>query len=588
MATTTTTTPPTRPATRGDALRGSLARGWARVRLPLLAAPVGGVVGIVGAVLYWTVATLISQARGLPLSGDLYNFGVGGVRFYVLVLAVAATVLGVLALRRPSLRVDRSGRVLGRLGLGVAAVPIGWILVLELFEGLSVSKVGPGPWVAVAGGVVVWLAGRSLVDPEAPPLRDQPWQRRSRATDLALVVLTGLLGFLVFFWGVRVDDPGEFVGYFVGLVAAVLALSRLGVLKGLAGPFERERATAIATGVVLLLVFPPLQQELSNDTFWVRVAAQAGIFVVAALGLNIVVGSAGLLDLGYVAFVGIGAYTAALVGNAGLARFQFPHLPFIFVLLLLSPMVAGIFGVLLGAPTLRLRGDYLAIVTLGFGEIVRITLNNLDPLTGGPNGIASIPAPAPFGKQISDGLKLGGLEISGNAMYYYLALILIALVLGVIYRLNDSRLGRAWVAIREDEVAAAAMGINTTITKLFAFGSGAFFAGMAGSVDAHFGTQVSPDSYVFQISVLILAMVVLGGLGNPLGVALGAALLVFLPEKLRDLSDIRFLLFGIALVLIMRFRPEGLLPSARRRRELRAAGEEAAAESQQLYDVRGV
>ncbi len=585
MTATTTTRPAT---TRGATLRESVARRWARVRLPLLAAPVGGVVGIVGAVLYWTVATLISQARGLPLSGNLYNFGVGGVRFYVLLLAVAATALGALALRRPALRNDRIGRVLGWLGLGVAAVPLGWLLVLELFEGLSVSKVGPGPWVAIVGGVVVWMAGRSLLDADAPAPRDQPWERRSRATDVSLVLLIELLGFLVFFWGVRVDDPGEFVGYFLALVAAVLALGRLGVLKGLAGPFERERLVALVAMVVLLVLFPPLQKVLSDDTFWVRVAAQAGIFVVAALGLNIVVGSAGLLDLGYVAFVGIGAYTAALVGNAGLARFQLPHVPFIVVLLVLSPMVAGIFGVLLGAPTLRLRGDYLAIVTLGFGEIVRITLNNLDPITGGPNGIASIPAPALFGTSLSDGVTIGGLELSGNAMYYYLSLILIALVLGVIYRLNDSRLGRAWVAIREDEVAAAAMGINTTITKLFAFGSGAFFAGMAGSVDAHFGTQVSPDSYVFQISVLILAMVVLGGLGNPLGVALGAALLVFLPEKLRDLSDIRFLLFGIALVLIMRFRPEGLLPSARRRRELHAAGEEAAVESQQLYDVRGV
>jgi branched-chain amino acid transport system permease protein len=575
-------------ATRGASLRESLARTWSRVRLPLLAAPIGGVVGIVGAVLYWTLATLISEARGLPLSGDLYNFGVGGVRLYVLLLAVAATLLGVLALRRPAQRTDRIGRVLVRLGLGVVAVPLGWLLTLELFEGLSVRDVGPGPWVAMAGGVAVWLAGRGLLDPEAPAVRDQPWERRSRATDLAMVFATELAGFLVFFWGVRVDDPGEFVGYFLGLVAAVLALGKLGVLRGLAGPFQRERTAAIVGLAVLLVAFPPIQKVLADDTFWVRVAAQAGIFVVAALGLNIVVGSAGLLDLGYVAFLGIGAYTAALVGNAGLARFQLPHVPFLLVMLVLSPMVAAFFGVLLGAPTLRLRGDYLAIVTLGFGEIVRITFNNLDPITGGPNGIASIPAPALFGTQISEGFTIGPLEVSGNAMYYYLSLLLIALVLGVVYRMNDSRLGRAWVAIREDEVAAAAMGINTTITKLFAFGAGAFFAGMAGSVDAHFGTQVSPDSYVFQISVLILAMVVLGGLGNPIGVALGAVLLVFLPEKLRDLSDIRFLLFGIALVLIMRFRPEGLLPSARRQRELHAAGEEAAAESQQLYDVRGV
>jgi branched-chain amino acid transport system permease protein len=159
-------------------------------------------------------------------------------------------------------------------------------------------------------------------------------------------------------------------------------------------------------------------------------------------------------------------------------------------------------------------------------------------------------------------------------------------VLAMIYRLSDSRIGRAWVAVREDEVAAASMGINTTTIKLLAFGAGAFFAGMAGTFTARLGTQVSPDSFTFEISVLILAMVVLGGIGNPPGVILGAIILTFLPEKLRDFSDIRFLIFGFALVLIMRFRPEGLLPSARRRRELHAGGEEAAAESQQLFDVR--
>ena len=177
-----------------------------------------------------------------------------------------------------------------------------------------------------------------------------------------------------------------------------------------------------------------------------------------------------------------------------------------------------------------------------------------------------------------------GFEISGNSVYFYLLLFLIALTLATVYRLNDSRIGRAWVAVREDEVAAAAMGINTTIIKLLAFGAGAWFAGMAGAVNAHLLTQVSPDSYTFPFSVLILAMVVLGGLGNPPGVVLGAIILTFLPEKPREFSDIRFL--GFALILIMRFRPEGLLPSARRRRELHATGETAAAESQQLFDIR--
>jgi ABC-type branched-subunit amino acid transport system permease subunit len=225
-------------------------------------------------------------------------------------------------------------------------------------------------------------------------------------------------------------------------------------------------------------------------------------------------------------------------------------------------------------------------VTLGFGEIVRITLNNIDPVTRGPNGIASISDPGLGGWNMSQGVTLGGTSVSGTAVYFYLGLLLIALVLFIVYRLNDSRTGRAWVAIREDEVAAAAMGINTTRTKLLAFAAGAFFAGMAGAELAHLGTQVSPDSYTFEISVLILAMVVLGGLGNPPGVVLGAVILTFLPEKLRDFSDIRFLIFGFALILIMRFRPEGLLPSARRRRELHATDETAAAESQELFDIR--
>jgi branched-chain amino acid transport system permease protein len=572
---------------RADTTREALARRWAKVKLPLAAAPAGGVVGMVGAYLFWTTETLISKAQGVPLTGDLFNFGFGGVRLYVLLLALAATVYGALVLRRPALRTDQHGRALGRVGLGLAAVPAIWILTIVSFEGKSITQVGPGPWVALAGGVVVWLAARSLIQEAPAAARPAAWERRSRGNDLTVVLAVELVAFVIFVYGVRVEDPGEFLGYFAGLVAAILALGRLGVLKGLTGPFERERTAAIGAMVVLLVVFPPLQQALSGDTFWVRVAAQAGIFVVAALGLNIVVGSAGLLDLGYVAFFGIGAYVAALVGNAGLAQFQLPHVPFLLVLLVLAPVVAAIFGVLLGAPTLRLRGDYLAIVTLGFGEIVRITLNNLDAITGGPNGIASIPAPELFGHPMSSDLDIGPVALSGNAQYFYLSLLLIALVLLVIYRLNDSRVGRAWVAVREDEVAAAAMGINTTVVKLLAFGAGAFFAGMAGSVDAHFGTQVSPDSYVFQISVLILAMVVLGGIGNPPGVALGAALLIFLPEKLRDLSDIRFLVFGLALIFIMRFRPEGLLPSARRRSELRAGGEEAAAESQQLFDVRG-
>jgi branched-chain amino acid transport system permease protein len=556
-----------------------LARLRARLRLPLVAAPVGGLIGLAGSYLYWTLSTV--RVEGVPLSGRLVDFGVGGVRLWSLLLAVAAVAYGGLLLSRRGSLTSRHGQALVRLGIGLTVVPLIWVLSLVSFLAAELGSVGPGPWVTLAGGVLVWLAGRGLLAaPQAPAASE--WPRRSAPIDLALVAAAELVAYLVFLVGIAVDDPGEFLGFFVAMTTLGAMLSALGVFQGLTGPFRRNTEAAIALLAVLLLLFPFTQ---GGSTFWIQVTAQAGLFVLAALGLNIVVGSAGLLDLGYVAFFAIGAYVAALTGNAVLTNLNY-HIPFLVVLFVVAPVVAAIFGVLLGAPTLRLRGDYLAIVTLGFGEIVRITLNNLDDITRGPNGISSIPDPAIASWSIGEGFSIGGLEISGNGVYLYVELALIALTLAVIYRLNDSRIGRAWIAVREDEVAAAAMGINTTTVKLLAFAAGAWFAGMAGAMNAHLITQVSPESYTFAISVLILAMVVLGGLGNPPGVVLGAIILTFLPEKLREFSDIRFLVFGFALVLMMRFRPEGLLPSARRRSELRATGETAAAESQQLFDVR--
>ena len=571
---------PTAVATRSrrESRAEAMARLRARVRLPLLAAPVGGLVGVFGSYLYWTLTPV--RVEGVPLTGRLADYGIGGVRTWSLLLALAATAYGALVLRGRS-RTSTQGQALVRLGVGLAVLPALWVFALVLFLDAQFSRIGPGPWVTMAGGVLVWLAGRGLLSAPAAQAAT-PWARRSMLVDLAVVLVVELIAYGVFLLGIEIDDAGEFLGFFIALTALAATLSTLGVFKGLAGPFRRNEGAAIALLAVLLLLFPFTQE---GNTFWIQVTAQAGLFVLAALGLNIVVGSAGLLDLGYVAFFGIGAYTAALTGNALLTNVNF-HIPFLLVVLVVAPVVAAIFGVLLGAPTLRLRGDYLAIVTLGFGEIVRITLNNLDPLTRGPNGISSIPDPVIGGWSIGKGFTLAGFEISGNSVYFYLLLALIALTLGVIYRLNDSRIGRAWIAVREDEVAAAAMGINTTIIKLLAFAAGAWFAGMAGAVNAHLLTQVSPDSYTFPFSVLILAMVVLGGLGNPPGVILGALILTFLPEKLREFSDIRFLVFGFALILIMRFRPEGLLPSARRRRELHATDETAAAESQQLFDVR--
>jgi len=317
-------------------------------------------------------------------------------------------------------------------------------------------------------------------------------------------------------------------------------------------------------------------------TTWVRIANFAMLYVLLALGLNIVVGFAGLLDLGYIAFYAVGAYVYALLASPHFGL----HLPF-WIILPIGAGVAGLFGVLLGAPTLKLRGDYLAIVTLGFGEIVRIFLNNLSRpvnITNGPQGVARIDPFALGGFDFSRNESILGVVVSGPMKYYWLLLAVLVAVLAVNVRLQNSRIGRAWEAIREDEIAARAMGINTRNMKLLAFAMGASFGGIAGGMFSAIQGFVSPESFVLVESIMVVSMVVLGGMGNVWGVVLGAVLLSFVPEVLRwtvqplqqSLFDrtiiepevIRMLLFGLAMVLIMLFRPAGLLPSAVRKREL--------------------
>ncbi|WP_018412580.1 ABC transporter permease subunit [Methyloversatilis thermotolerans] len=325
---------------------------------------------------------------------------------------------------------------------------------------------------------------------------------------------------------------------------------------------------------------------------WVRIIDFALLYIMLALGLNIVVGFAGLLDLGYIAFYAVGAYLYALLSSPHLAQ-AFPALfaaapgwP-VWLVLPLGAGLAGLCGVLLGTPTLKLRGDYLAIVTLGFGEIIRIFLNNLNApanITNGPQGINNIAAVHIGGHALNRPLELFGIVLPGVHLHYYFFLALTLLVIFVCVRLQDSRLGRAWVAIREDEVAARACGINTRNVKLLAFGLGATFGGVAGGLFASFQGFVSPESFGLLESIMVLCMVVLGGMGHIPGVILGAVLLALLPEALRwgavpmqqslfgkvliDPESLRLLLFGVALVLVMRWRPEGLWPSALRRREL--------------------
>jgi branched-chain amino acid transport system permease protein len=320
----------------------------------------------------------------------------------------------------------------------------------------------------------------------------------------------------------------------------------------------------------------------SVGTAWVRITNLAMLYVLLALGLNIVVGFAGLLDLGYIAFYAVGAYVYALLASP---HFNL-HLPF-WIILPAGAAVACLFGVLLGAPTLKLRGDYLAIVTLGFGEIIRIFLNNLSQpvnLTNGPQGITLID-PFRLGSfSFAQTQSIGGVTFTGPVKYYYLLVLMLIGVVAVNLRLQNSRIGRAWEAIREDETAARAMGINTRNMKLLAFAMGASFGGVSGGVFAATQGFISPESFVLVESIMVLSMVVLGGMGNVWGVILGAILLSFVPEVLRYTVEplqrslfgrmliepevIRMLLFGLALVLMMLFRPAGILPSALRKREL--------------------
>ena len=334
--------------------------------------------------------------------------------------------------------------------------------------------------------------------------------------------------------------------------------------------------------IALSLTLLPFLIGHSAGNAWVRVLDFALLYVMLALGLNIVVGMAGLLDLGYIAFYAVGAYLYALLASPQFGL----HWP-VWAVLPLGALVAGVFGALLGAPTLRLRGDYLAIVTLGFGEIVRIFLNNLNSpinITNGPQGISQIDPIRIATQPLSKTLDVFGLSFPSVYLYYYLFLLLTLLVIFITLRLEDSRLGRAWVAIREDEVAAKACGINTRNVKLLAFAIGASFGGVAGGLFAGFQEYVSPESFSLMESIMVLCMVVIGGMGHIPGVILGGLLLAILPEVLRqgaipiqqalfgkvllDPESLRMLLFGLALIAVMLYRPAGLWPEKRRKREL--------------------
>jgi branched-chain amino acid transport system permease protein len=333
-----------------------------------------------------------------------------------------------------------------------------------------------------------------------------------------------------------------------------------------------------------LIALPLVVQQFGAG--WVRIMTLALLYVLLALGLNIVVGYAGLLDLGFVAFYAVGAYMYGLLASPHLIE-NFPaiaaafpnglHMP-IWVVVPMAALIAATAGAVLGAPTLKLRGDYLAIVTLGFGEIIRVFVNNLEQpinITNGPRGISQIDPISIAGFSLGKSLEIGGFQIASVSQYYYLFLFLVVASVIVCHRLETSRIGRAWMAIREDEIAAKAMGINTRNMKLLAFAMGASFGGVSGAMFASFQQFISPESFSLMESVMIVAMVVLGGLGHIPGVIVGALALSALPEVLRyvagplqqitggrlDAAILRQLLIAVAMISVMLLRPRGLWPS---------------------------
>ena len=400
---------------------------------------------------------------------------------------------------------------------------------------------------------------------------------------VTLIISYPILGFNLEAQGINVTLTGAKTTTLIGVVLAAIivfgfqlfrdaimgALGSVPRLNPLAGrpPMEQSRRVKleswVITGLVVFFLFWPFMASRGA----VDLATLVLIYIMLALGLNVVVGLAGLLDLGYVAFYAVGAYTFALLS-------QYFGISFWFALPI-GALLAALFGLVLGFPVLRLRGDYLAIVTLGFGEIIRILLNNWTNVTGGPNGIGGIPDPTLFGMEFGRRVKeegnssfheTFGIAYAGEhkvIFLYLIALVLAVITAMVIRRFMRMPVGRAWEALREDEIAARSLGLSRTAVKLSAFTIGAFFAGFAGTVFASKQGFISPESFVFLESAIILAIVVLGGMGSQLGVILAAIAVTILPELAREFSEYRMLIFGAAMVLMMVWRPQGLLPMRR-------------------------
>ncbi len=521
-------------------------------------APILAIAG--GALLF--LSGFLSWSYDERILGDIsIRFYPAGIQLYAMAVGLFAAVLGFLVTRPPAWMSPGKGVQF----LGVTSV----IFVLGVLWAIAAQAGGlvnanEGLYVALVGSVLVAVGG--ILAPH-PDTNVHAWPRLSSTVEILIIVVLMALLLFVIAYALNIKDGAIFALFLVAIVAMAggLLTSGVGAYIGFIGANNR-RPLVLAAFVVAFLF--PFTQNGSDANM--SIAAQILIFAATALGLNIVVGLAGLLDLGYIAFLGTGAYVGAMLSTSAFATVGWKP-PFL-VVMLIGASVAATFGLIIGSPTLRVSGDYLAIVTLGFGEIFRLAMFNLDgnngpDLTNGPNGIPGIPDLVFFGFDFGETHTVAGIPLGRFSNYYFMLLVLIAFVIIVFVRLNNSRIGRGWVAIREDERAAEAMGVNVFGLKLLAFAVGAFLAGLVGTVKAHMDTSVSPDQYIFLESAFLLSAVVLGGMGTVLGVLVGATILKLLPEKLREVNDYRLLSFGLLLVLMMRFRPEGLVPNRRRQLE---------------------
>ncbi|MFF9396424.1 branched-chain amino acid ABC transporter permease [Streptomyces griseoluteus] len=556
----------------------------------------GGALAVVSAFLAWTWTA--------DFPGDLTVYGYpGGLQVLVLIGGLFTTLFGLASYGVKGLKALTPGNADSALKLAaLGTFATAWYTVIAISAKLGgVVNLEPGGYLVALATLVALLGALALPfqrpEPDPADPDDTGWEafrhraRQRRANFKAafaaeppapgrtlpawaeILVITGVmaLGLLVFTYGIGTEYDELFIGFLITAGFGFAALAKAGLVARISAITTRHRTVTMTGAFVAAAAFPFTQSDDQYATIGVYIL----IFATVALGLNIVVGLAGLLDLGYVAFLGVGAYTAALVSGSPSSPLHV-HWPF-WASALLGAVVAMIFGVLIGAPTLRLRGDYLAIVTLGFGEIFRITVLNMDgtsgpDVTNGSNGISSIPNLNILGFDFGQEHQLLGTTIGRFANYFLLMLLITLVVVVVFRRSSDSRIGRAWIAIREDETAALAMGINGFRVKLIAFALGACLAGLAGSVQAHVTYTVTPEQYQFAHvvppnSAFLLAAVVLGGMGTISGPLVGASLLYLIPAKLQFLGDYQLFAFGVALVLLMRFRPEGLIPNRRRQLE---------------------